>query len=320
MRPLLAVLLAGTAFAAEAPDAGVDALKKDLGAYATRVLETAKVVKVTETPADSVRNWGKDQNEDFAKRLWLAVLEGLDSHSTEEKECKFQPQVEFQFQLENGTDHVDLRIDFTCQRLEFEALDPKAAEPRSAHRYFNASRAALVRLAQEAFPDDAGVKALKAWTWQPDAEAAKAAGAHAVKVLLAADSVEVWRIKSRKGDPAAKERQVAGGYPVISQGPDRGPAFAARIATLLLSGRTTAGFEKECKFSPGVVFTVKSGADKVDLILCFTCDELQALSLPPKAPEPVNGSFDMESARAGWIELARQGLPGDEEIQKLKSK
>lgn len=329
LRIAAALLLAASCRAGDAPNAALEGLKKEVGAYGWRQIESAKSVEVYRiepdvTKADTkticgrkVISQGKDQGEEFTGRLRRALIEGQETPSGKEKECKFQPGVVFRFA--NGPDHADLILCFQCDELQIESMDPKSPEVARASRYFDSWRAALVRLAQEALPEDAVVQGLKAWAWEPEAGALKEVGAHGARVLRAAEKVEVYRIKPEKGDPAAKERQIAGGYPVISQGPDRGPAFACRLATLLLRGRTQPGFDKLCEFSPGVVFVVKSADDHADLVLCFSCDELQAVSYPRTAPDAVTGRFDMERVRAGWIELARQALPADETIQKLEA-
>ncbi len=325
-----ALLLASACHAGDAPNTALDGLKKEVGAYGWRQIESAKSVEVYRiepnvTKADTgticgrkIIAQGKDQGEEFTGRLRRALIEGQETPSGKEKECKFQPGVVFRFV--NGADHADLILCFQCDELQIESMDPKSSEVARATRYFDAWRAVLVRMAQETLPDDTVVQGLKAWNWEPEAGAAKEAGKHGVKVLLAAERVEVYRIRPDKGDPAAKERLIAGGYPVISQGPDLGPAFACRLATLLLHGRTQPGFDKLCEFSPGVVFIVKSADGQADLVLCFSCDELQALSYPKTAPDAVTGRFDMGRVRAAWLELAKQALPADETIQGLEEK
>ncbi|MCE9584514.1 MAG: hypothetical protein K8T20_18655 [Planctomycetes bacterium] len=332
-RLLLAVatLAALPAFAGDAPNTAVDGLKKDVGAYGWRQIDSAKTVEVYRIEPDPTKaegpnvvcghkviSRGKDQGEAFAARIRTTLTEGQEAPTGKAKECKFQPGVLFRFV--NGGDHADLLLCFSCDQFEIVATDPKAADASITMRDFDNYRAALVRLAQEALPDDKIVQGLVGWKWEPDAGAEKQVGKHGVKVLLAAEKVEVYRIKPKKGDPAAKERQIAGGYPVISQGPDLGPAFACRIATLLLKGRTQPGFDKECDFVPGVVFVVKSADDHADLVLCFSCDELQSIAYPKTAPDAITGQFDMDPVRAHWLELAKQALPADETIQKLEDK
>ncbi len=324
-----ALVLAASCHAGEAPNAALEGLKKEVGAYGWRQIESAKTVEVYRiepdvTKADTkticgrkVLAQGKDQGEEFTGRLRRALAEGQETPSAKEKECKFQPGVAFRFA--NGAEHADLLLCFQCDQFEIVSSDPKAPDARTASRDFDNYRAALVRLAQEALPDDKVVQGLVAWKREPEEAAVKQVGKHGVKVLQSAEKVEVYRIKPEKGDPAAKERQIAGGYPVISQGPDLGPAFACRLTSLLLQGRTQPGFDKMCEFSPGVVFVVKSADDHADLVLCFSCDELQAVSFPKTAPGSITGTFDMDRARSAWLELAKQALPGDETIQKLEA-
>jgi hypothetical protein len=331
LRVAAAFLLTVTCWAGDAPNPALEALKADVGSHGWAVIDGADSVEVRRIEPDEVKpapansvaghkeiSRGKDGDAVFTSKLRAILVEGQGAPSEPPKSCAFQPGVAFTFV--KGTDRVELLLCFTCNEFEIVSFPPKAPEPIRARRWFDAYRAAFVRIAQAALPDDEVVKGLKAWTWEPNADAVKQVGGHASKLLMAAESVEVYRIEPKKGDPTAAERQVAGGYPVISQGADRGPAFAARIATRLLQGLTQPGFDKLCSFEPGVVFVVKSQMEHVTLVLCFTCDELQTQAFPPKAPEPVNGQFDMDSSRGPWLELAKQALPGDETIQSLGDK
>ena len=106
---------------------------------------------------------------------------------------------------------------------------------------------------------------------------------------------------------------------MISQGADKGPAFASRIATRLFFGPAEDIFSKQCIFQPGVVFVVKSGDDRIDIVLCFHCDEMETQAFPPKASEMILRHSNTDKNRPGWLELAKQALPADETIQALEN-
>jgi hypothetical protein len=130
-------------------------------------------------------------------------------------------------------------------------------------------------------------------------------------VLREGTRVEVFRVSS---EPS---RQPTGGptigrYPVLSQGKDLGPDFAARLADAVLGHPE---LDKKCGIQPGVAFRVWRGDQCVEVLVCFKCDVL-AMHLG-------NGDWDWNSnmlrafgsARAKLLALCKEALPDDPVIQ-----
>ncbi len=68
---------------------------------------------------------------------------------------------------------------------------------------------------------------------------------------------------------------------------------------------------------PGVGYRVWRGDEAVEVVLCFSCDELLVLS-----PKGADGSVhraaeDFDPARARLVALAKQEFPADQDIQSL---
>jgi hypothetical protein len=104
-------------------------------------------------------------------------------------------------------------------------------------------------------------------------------------------------------------------YEVIGATVSLSEAQSARLAALLKNPAsfTTAG-QKFCGFRPGVAYRCGTGSKAIDLLVCFSCDEIAVV--------PLNGSIVAsysvpQPARDVLLGLAKELLPNDEAIQAL---
>ncbi|HYF49398.1 MAG TPA: hypothetical protein VEJ63_08330 [Planctomycetota bacterium] len=97
---------------------------------------------------------GKDQDKDFAARIAKLLLDDRTYDFERKKECKPQPGVAFKIFSEDTS--VTLALCFECD--EFDLVTSR----KTLHEDFDGNRKEFVKLAQEAFPDDEVIKALKA--------------------------------------------------------------------------------------------------------------------------------------------------------------
>jgi hypothetical protein len=137
-------------------------------------------------------------------------------------------------------------------------------------------------------------------------------------VLAGATKVEVFRTDGTNGPfderPRAPGEERIGGFRVTARGQDRGPEFAARLADVLLDGRTYSAARLAC-YWPGVAFRVWYGEEWVEVLICFHCDNLYCGPATERVPR--TASFHSTAARARLVRLAKEAFP-DEEVQGLK--
>jgi hypothetical protein len=136
-----------------------------------------------------------------------------------------------------------------------------------------------------------------------------------------ATKVEVFRIDG-EGEhvPPAKLKageKTIGGYLVMGQGPDQGPAFADRLAEVLNDPGTYTKNYAKC-FWPGVAFRVWKDGECEEVLICFMCDNLYRG--PPKDFVMENASFNGSPRRRDLLRLAKEALPDDAAIQAIKDK
>ena len=70
---------------------------------------------------------------------------------------------------------------------------------------------------------------------------------------------------------------------------------------------------KSCEFMPGVVLRLADAKTQVDVLICFSCDELEIYTNGKRA-----GHEDFDPRRADLLHVAKKLFPKDEKIQSLK--
>jgi hypothetical protein len=161
-------------------------------------------------------------------------------------------------------------------------------------------------------------------TGGPPARLRERYGEKTIAILQGAKRVEVFRLAPRDYQAPEKAKpeeadQRFGGYKVTARGEDQGEDFATRAATALLDGRN---FEldraKACKFDPGVGLRFWKGDEAAELLLCYSFSSLQVVAPDPRAQGVQIPMADFGPGREAFVKLAREALPKDEEIRKLK--
>jgi hypothetical protein len=154
----------------------------------------------------------------------------------------------------------------------------------------------------------------KAFPTEPDERAVAELGAYACRLLQEADRVETFRIRdvddAKEGEEAIAKRRIT------ARGKEFGKEFARDLGFLFFDGEFGVAPMAEC-FKPGVAFRVWRGKEKVDLLLCFACSNVELHSFDPKAPEARSQLVPMGGAWSGLVRLAKKALPEDADIARL---
>jgi hypothetical protein len=149
------------------------------------------------------------------------------------------------------------------------------------------------------------------------------------------DKVESFRLASRRDalmieetgkDTSGKKPlgQIDGFY-YLATGETGGADFASRLGKVVLDARGYAEATL-CLFSPTVAFQVSKGAQSVNVVICFDCNQLIVIETNPNVPLKslggtkrrfrIGGDFDVY--RPELVTLAQESFPNDEKIQSLE--
>jgi hypothetical protein len=142
-------------------------------------------------------------------------------------------------------------------------------------------------------------------------------GEETLATLRGATRMEAFRV-SPEGKDAADDRERMGGYPILGRG--RVKVAPKALTAVLLDEKTyDFGSAKRCLFSPGVGYRVWKGKRAVDVLLCFSCNELRVVG--PAADGSVReATEDFDRVRERLVKLAKRSFPEDAEIQGLTVK
>jgi len=147
-------------------------------------------------------------------------------------------------------------------------------------------------------------------------------GPKVMAILSDADRVEVFRIDgySQAGELRHKPGPRMGGFLVIGQGDDQGKEFARDLAAVLFKDQTYFDNPRDKCFWPGVAYRVWKDKQRVDVLMCFLCDNvaLTAKDDDPGKEKWAGGSFLGTSSRSLLVKLAKRAFPDDPEIIELK--
>src|SRR6516165_585542 len=148
----------------------------------------------------------------------------------------------------------------------------------------------------------------------------KGLGSDTKAILKGATKVEVFRIDADDGRAPQTTRKASGKgrvgrYSIVAQGEDQGPEFASKLARVLLDESAYSNAWAGC-FWPGVAFRFWKGKQSIDMIICFTCDNLYCGPASEHAGE--NISFAGSTMRRQLVELAKEAFPDDTEVQALE--
>jgi hypothetical protein len=147
-------------------------------------------------------------------------------------------------------------------------------------------------------------------------------GDRALYTLARATRVEAFRLKPQPFVKATWKKPNIGGHPVVANGNEQDRSFAARLAPLLLNNNLYDPRRVHTGFQPGVAFRIWCDDEKVDVVICFTCNNLKIMGdkgwAPLQRPYGHLGGFD--PVRPALLRLAKEAFPNDKQIQALKEK
>ena len=133
--------------------------------------------------------------------------------------------------------------------------------------------------------------------------------------LSKAKTCEAFRIGDYVGEGkgAGQDRKISG-YPIISGPTPVDDASRATLSKLLTNPDTYLwNVAKSCEFMPGVALRLADAKTQVDVLICFSCDELEIYTNGKRA-----GHEDFDPRRADLLHVAKKLFPKDEKIQSLK--
>jgi hypothetical protein len=145
-------------------------------------------------------------------------------------------------------------------------------------------------------------------------------GATSIDVLSHPQSVEAFRIDpgiERRPASAAEEDAKApriGEYRITAGPVAVDTATSAELSSILLDPATYDWVRaKGCDFTPGVGLRFVKDASRVEIALCFECDELMIWRLGSRV-----GMEDFDDARPRLVAVVKKLFPDDAKIQGLK--
>ncbi|MHC4820681.1 MAG: hypothetical protein ACYTDX_03045 [Planctomycetota bacterium] len=129
-----------------------------------------------------------------------------------------------------------------------------------------------------------------------------------------ASSIQAWRIDGETFLKGTKPGKALHGFAVISGPVDVDAASAATLSDAVSTDGTYLwNIAKACEFLPGVAVRWTAGDREVDLLICFSCDEVEFFHDGAKA-----GHEDMDPRRGDLVRVAKSLFPDDKAIQSLK--
>lgn len=138
-------------------------------------------------------------------------------------------------------------------------------------------------------------------------------GLGSVEVLKSPSRVEAFRIASEPGEAPA-DRTSIGHYPATSAAVEVDAETSKELSTLLLDPDTYDFLRaKGCEFVPGVGLRLYREPSRVDIALCFSCDELMIFREGRRV-----GFEDFDAARPRLVAIVKRLFPDDEAIQALE--
>jgi len=137
-------------------------------------------------------------------------------------------------------------------------------------------------------------------------------GPAGLKPILAPDKVEAFRVarRTRQGD---EPPSAFGGAEIVS-GPVRVDDNTARDLAEILKSPGTYSWDsaKGCIFDPGVAFRFGGKSSIIEVVFCFSCNELQIYQGGQRV-----GAEDFDKARGRLASIMKRVFPDDGEIEKL---
>ena len=161
-------------------------------------------------------------------------------------------------------------------------------------------------------------KAKKAETPKIDKRIMALLGGKSVYALIAnlskAKTCEAYRIDGYSRGAKEDKRGKMRGYPIISGPTPIDDASKVSLSNVIIDSNTYLwDVAKSCEFLPGVALHLADANVQVDILICFSCDELEIYTNGKRA-----GHEDFDLQRSNLLRVAKKLFPKDEKIQALK--
>lgn len=138
-------------------------------------------------------------------------------------------------------------------------------------------------------------------------------GPTSLSVLRQPQAVEAFRLDPERRD-ATPETPRLGGWAIASGPVPVDAATAAGLSSILLDPDTYDWARaKGCELRPGVGLRFVRDASRVDVALCFECDEVDVWRMGRRVMIE-----DFDAARPRLVAVAKRLFPDDPEIQALR--
>jgi len=126
-------------------------------------------------------------------------------------------------------------------------------------------------------------------------------------------SIDAYKINGRDGATGDAGNGEISGYAIVGETAEVGDTHAAALGRILAHDATYLwDISKACEFRPGVAVRWERRSTTVDVLFCFSCDELEIYV----DDDPVGGE-DFDPRRAEILRIVKQLFAGDPEIQAI---
>ena len=132
--------------------------------------------------------------------------------------------------------------------------------------------------------------------------------------IEAPEKVTAYRIVRAGELQHVRAPDLLAGYEILNGPVAVDAAVAAELRAILADdGIYDWARAKGCEFTPGVAFRFAKGGEDLDVLLCFSCDELAAFRGDKRL-----GGEDFDVARPRLLALVKRVFPDDEKLRALK--
>lgn len=132
--------------------------------------------------------------------------------------------------------------------------------------------------------------------------------------IEAPEKVTAYRVTRAGVLQHARAPETIAGFEILGGPFDVDAATAAELRAILADD-SVYDFEraKGCEFMPGVALRFAKSGAQVDVLFCFSCDELAAYEGAKRV-----GGEDFDKARPRLLAIVKRLFPEDEKLQSLK--
>ncbi|MCB9905973.1 MAG: hypothetical protein H6831_16355 [Planctomycetes bacterium] len=151
-----------------------------------------------------------------------------------------------------------------------------------------------------------------------DAEVGAFLGSDRIERMETATQVRALRVDGSY-ETERGSRALASGFPIDAEGPLLTDAQRDRFLDLARDAdHYLFELAKGCEFMPGVALRFDGPAGRLEVLLCFSCDEW-AFAVPTAEGELESWEIeDCDPARSALLALARELFPKDETLSGLR--